>query len=77
MPKSLVNKQYYLVDDLTQVDIKEKGRWKPQVQDLYQRGTAFDFLVAFGEKVIAGILRLSKSDFSLQVYGAVIGYYNI
>ena len=39
----LQNKPFFLTDDLTQLDLKEKRKWTPQVTALYQAGTRLRF----------------------------------
>ena len=39
----LKNKSFFIVDDLTPVDLREKQKWSKQVQDLYKAGTKLRF----------------------------------
>ena len=41
--EALVSKDYYIIDDLTQMDLIEKRRWSEKVKVLYQRGTRLRF----------------------------------
>ena len=41
--KALASKPYYIVDDLTQTDLKEKTKWRSQVQELFENGTKLRF----------------------------------
>ena len=41
---ALNGKSYYLVDDLTPSDLKEKRKWADQVKVLYQSGTKLRFI---------------------------------
>ena len=41
--QALNSKEYYVIDDLTPIDLKEKRKWKTQVQELYQNGTRLHF----------------------------------
>lgn len=41
--KALENDNFYIADDLTQVDLKEKRKWKDQVSNLYGRGVRLRF----------------------------------
>ena len=40
---TLKNERYFVVDDLTQTDLKEKQKWNKRVQDLYKDGTKLRF----------------------------------
>ena len=40
---TLKTERYFIVDDLTQTDLKEKKKWNKQVQDLYKDGTKLRF----------------------------------
>ena len=41
--QALAEKSYYIVDDLTKMDLAEKKKWKREVQELYQQGTRLRF----------------------------------
>ncbi|KAJ8026697.1 hypothetical protein HOLleu_31607 [Holothuria leucospilota] len=41
--RALADKDYYIVEDLTKHDLKEKRKWRLQVQELYQNGTKLLF----------------------------------
>ena len=41
--RALAGKGFYIIDDLTKLDLQEKRRWKTQVNELYQQGTRLRF----------------------------------
>lgn len=41
--RTLADKGYYIIDDLTATDLKEKRRWSTKVQALYSSGTKLRF----------------------------------
>ncbi|KAJ8040757.1 LINE-1 type transposase domain-containing protein 1 [Holothuria leucospilota] len=41
--QALEQETYYVIDDLTKMDLKEKRRWSKQVNDLYHQGTKLRF----------------------------------
>lgn len=41
--QALASKPYYVIEDLTQTDLKEKRKWGEKVQHLYQNGTRLRF----------------------------------
>ena len=41
--EALKNKTFFIVDDLTAIDLREKQKWGKQVQDLYRAGTRLRF----------------------------------
>ncbi|KAJ8018114.1 hypothetical protein HOLleu_44073 [Holothuria leucospilota] len=40
---ALQSKPYFIIDDLTQVDLREKRKWSNKVQDLFRNGTRLHF----------------------------------
>ena len=41
--QALAQQDYYIVDDLTKLDLKEKRRWSQQVNQLFEQGTRLRF----------------------------------
>lgn len=41
--QKLQNCDFFIIDDLTKIDLKEKRKWNQQVSDLYSRGTKLRF----------------------------------
>ena len=41
--EALKNERYFIADDLTPLDLKEKQKWVKEVQDLYKSGTKLRF----------------------------------
>ena len=41
--QALQGENFFIVDDLTRVDLAEKKKWAPQVKVLYDRGTRLRF----------------------------------
>ena len=41
--ETLKNERYFIVDDLTPMDLAEKKKWNKKVQELYRNGTKLRF----------------------------------
>lgn len=41
--QALASENYYIIDDLTKLDLKEKRRWSQQVNQLFEQGTRLRF----------------------------------
>lgn len=41
--EALSSKRYYIIDDLTKIDLAEKRKYKSEVQELFQQGTRLRF----------------------------------
>ncbi|KAJ8018451.1 hypothetical protein HOLleu_43552 [Holothuria leucospilota] len=52
--QALASENYYIIDDLTKLDLKEKRRWSQQVNQLFEQGTRLRFSGGCWRSINAG-----------------------
>ena len=66
---TLKNERYFVVDDLTQTDLKEKQKWNKRVQDLYKDETKLRFYA--GKWRQAGCIPFNFEWIDVAIVGSI------